>query len=141
MEKGNVLVIGNSGVGKSSLLNMLYPDLKLETAQISRKLGRGRHTTRSVELFKIGNNSYIADTPGFSSLDMQRYEPIRKDDLPYAFREFRKSLGKCRFTSCTHTAEPDCDIRLRLEAGEIEKTRYDSYIKMYEEVKNIPDWK
>ena len=130
--------VGNSGVGKSSLLNVLYPELQLDTAHISRKLGRGRHTTRSVELFK--KDGYIADTPGFSTVDTERYCKISKTELDGAFREFRKHLGKCEFTNCVHVKEKGCAVKAAVEAGEIAKTRYESYLRMFEEASKINDW-
>lgn len=131
--------IGNSGVGKSTLLNMLFPTLDLQTGQISEKLGRGRHTTRVVELFEL-NGCFVADTPGFSTVDLQRYEIIDKNELQYCFPEFERFLGQCQFTSCAHTCEKGCRILQALADGEIEKTRHDSYVAMYNEVKDIKHW-
>ena len=131
--------IGNSGVGKSTLLNMLFPELSLQTGQISEKLGRGRHTTRVVELFELGG-CYVADTPGFSTVDLQRYEMIDKEQLQYCFPEFERFLGQCQFTSCAHTCEKGCRILQALSDGEIEKTRHQSYVAMYNEVKDIKHW-
>ncbi len=130
--------IGNSGVGKSSLLNVLYPELNLETAHISKKLGRGRHTTRQVELFK--KNGYIADTPGFSTVDTERYCRLPKDELDLAFREFRPFIGKCEFSDCVHVKERGCAVREAVETGEIARGRYNSYLRMFEEAKKINDW-
>lgn len=130
---------GNSGVGKSSLLNCIQPDFTLETAEISQKLGRGRHTTRHVELFKIGNG-YIADTPGFSSLDFETNDIIMKDDLAECFPEFSEYLGSCKFTSCSHINDKGCRIVEALNEGKIHKSRHESYVALYNEVKNIKDW-
>lgn len=137
---GNITAFtGNSGVGKSTLLNALFPDLKLETGDISDKLGRGRHTTRVVELFK-SYGGYVADTPGFSTVDIDRFEIIRKENIQFCFPEFKQYLTKCKFTSCSHTVEKGCAILEALEEGKIEKTRHESYKKMYDEVKDIKDW-
>lgn len=130
---------GNSGVGKSTLLNSVFPHLSLETSHTSQKLGRGRHTTRTVELFPT-DGGYVADTPGFSTVDMQRYELIKKEDLPYCFPEFREYLGDCQFTSCAHVKEKGCAIREAVEKGKIHPSRFASYVAMYEEVKNIREW-
>ena len=130
---------GNSGVGKSSLLNCIQPDFTLETAEISQKLGRGRHTTRHVELFKIGNG-YIADTPGFSSLDFETNDIIKKEDLAECFPEFSDYLGLCKFTSCSHINDKGCRIVEALNEGKIHKSRHESYVALYNEVKNIKDW-
>lgn len=138
--KGKVTAFtGNSGVGKSTLLNMLFPDLELQTGQISQKLGRGRHTTRVVELFEL-DGCFVADTPGFSTVDLQRYEMIDKTQLQYCFPEFEKYLGQCRFTSCSHTCEKGCRILQALDDGEIEQSRHRSYVAMYNEVKDIKSW-
>lgn len=131
--------IGNSGVGKSTLLNMLFPTLALQTGQISEKLGRGRHTTRVVELFEL-EGCYVADTPGFSTVDLQRYEIIDKTRLQYCFPEFERFLGQCQFTSCAHVCEKGCRILQALADGDIEKSRHDSYVAMYNEVKDIKHW-
>lgn len=138
--KGKVTAFtGNSGVGKSTLLNMMFPNLQLETGQISQKLGRGRHTTRVVELFEL-DGCFVADTPGFSTVDLQRYEMIDKTQLQYCFPEFEKYLGECQFTSCSHTCEKGCRILKALADGEIEETRHRSYVAMYNEVKDIKSW-
>ena len=131
---------GNSGVGKSSILNRLAPELKLETGEVSEKLGRGRHTTRHVELYRLGENTYVADTPGFSSFDTDQMELILKENLQYAFPDFGRFLGKCRFDDCSHRKEPDCAVRAAVEAGEIEKSRYESYLKLYEKSSQIKAW-
>lgn len=130
---------GNSGVGKSSLLNAIDKRLCLPTGEISDKLGRGRHTTRHVELFKV-NGGYIADTPGFSSLDLEKCEKILKGDLPFCFREFAPYLGKCKFSTCTHTADKGCAVIEALKEGKIQQSRYNSYIEMYNEVKDLREW-
>ena len=130
---------GNSGVGKSTLLNMLFPTLSLQTGDISEKLGRGRHTTRVVELFEI-EGCYVADTPGFSTVDLQRYEMIDKEQLQYCFPEFEPYLGQCQFTSCAHVCEKGCRILQALSDGEIRPTRHQSYVAMYNEVKDIKPW-
>ncbi|MEE1319541.1 MAG: ribosome small subunit-dependent GTPase A [Ruminococcus sp.] len=130
---------GNSGVGKSTLLNLLFPDLELQTGQISKKLGRGRHTTSVVELFEL-DGCYVADTPGFSTVDLQRYDMIDKTQLQYCFPEFDKYLGECQFTSCAHICEKGCRILQAVQEGEIEETRHRSYVTMYNEVKDIKSW-
>lgn len=138
--KGKVSAFtGNSGVGKSTLLNQLFPSLELATGQISEKLGRGRHTTRVVELFEL-DGCYVADTPGFSTVDLQRYEMIEKEQLQYCFPEFEKYLGQCQFTSCSHTCEKGCKILDAVQNGEIAESRHKSYVQMYNEVKDIKRW-
>ena len=131
---------GNSGVGKSTLLNNIDQNLSLETADISKKLGRGRHTTRQVELYKLDNGGYVADTPGFSAMDMDRYEIILKDDLQYCFREFEHYLGKCQFHGCSHTDEKGCAVLEAVREGKIQKSRHESYVSMYEDAKKLKEW-
>ena len=131
---------GNSGVGKSSILNRLAPGLQLETGEVSERLGRGRHTTRHVELYRLGENTYVADTPGFSSFDTDQMELILKENLQYAFPDFGAFLGKCRFDDCSHRKEPDCAVRAAVEAGDIEASRYESYLKLYEKASQIKLW-
>lgn len=131
---------GNSGVGKSSVLNRLSPELALATGEVSEKLGRGRHTTRHVELYKLDENTYVADTPGFSSFDTDQMEVILKENLQYAFPDFAPYVGTCQFRDCTHRKEPGCAVRSALEAGEIEATRYDSYLRLYEKASQIKLW-
>ena len=131
---------GNTGVGKSSMLNRLCPGLQLATGAVSEKLGRGRHTTRHVELFSLDDNTFVADTPGFSSFDTDQMDVILKENLQYAFGDFSPYLGKCRFHDCTHREEPGCAIRIAVDAGEIEMTRYDSYLRLYEKSSRIHQW-
>ena len=131
---------GNSGVGKSSILNRLCPELKLPTGEVSEKLGRGRHTTRHVELYDLGEETYVADTPGFSSFDTDQMEVLLKENLQYAFPDFEAYLGSCQFHDCTHRKEPGCAVRKALETGEIEPTRYDSYLRLYEKASQIKEW-
>ena len=131
---------GNSGVGKSSILNRLCPELALATGEVSQKLGRGRHTTRHVELYSLGDNTYVADTPGFSSFDTDQMEVILKENLQYAFPDFSPYVGKCRFPDCSHRKEPGCAVREAVEAGEIGKTRYESYLKLYDKASQIKTW-
>ena len=131
---------GNSGVGKSSILNRLSPELGLATGEVSEKLGRGRHTTRHVQLYSLGDNTFVADTPGFSSFDTDQMEVILKENLQYSFRDFAPYLGKCQFNDCTHRKEPGCAIRRAWETGELEKTRYESYLRLYEKASQIKTW-
>lgn len=131
---------GNSGVGKSSILNALYPAFSLETGDVSEKLGRGRHTTRHVELFALDENTLIADTPGFSSFDTERMELCRKEELQHCFQEFAPYLDECQFQDCAHLKEKGCAVLAALERGEIEPTRHESYVRLYEQAKAIPDW-
>lgn len=130
---------GNSGVGKSSLINRIAPEFELQTGEISKKLGRGRHTTRHVELFKVGNGC-IADTPGFSSLDFETNDLIKKDELAECFPDFEDYLGLCKFSSCAHVNDKGCKIVEAVNKGEIQRSRHESYVTMYNEVKDIKDW-
>lgn len=130
---------GNSGVGKSTLLNALAPELNRETGQISQKLGRGRHTTREVEIFEVCGGR-LADTPGFASLEAQKLCRIPKEDLQHTFPEFVPYFGQCRFTGCSHRSETGCAVRAAVEEGRISKTRYASYLAMYEEANARKEW-
>ena len=131
---------GNSGVGKSSILNQLCPQLRLPVGEVSEKLGRGRHTTRHVELYRLGEDTYVADTPGFSSFDTDQMEVILKENLQYAFPDFGSFIGNCQFRDCSHRKEPGCAVTAAVEAGSIEPTRYDSYLKLYEKASLIKEW-
>ena len=133
-------LIGNSGVGKSSLMNHLFPGLDRSTGDISKKLGRGRHTTRQVELFRLDGGGYIADTPGFSTVEVSRYGFIPKSELQYSFREFNDYLGKCRFRDCVHLKESGCAVTEALRDGKINSSRYESYVKMCEEAERLNEW-
>lgn len=131
---------GNTGVGKSSLLNAIDSRFAVETGETSKKLGRGKHTTRHCELFKVAGG-YVADTPGFSSVDFERCEKILKDDLPYCFREFEPYLDKCRFqTNCAHINDRGCAVVEAVNNGYISRERHNSYIDLYNEVKDIKEW-
>lgn len=130
---------GNSGVGKSTLLNALDPSLQRQTGAISQKLGRGRHTTREVEIFESCGGR-IADTPGFASLEAQKLARIPKEELQHAFPEFAPYFGQCRFTGCSHRSETGCAVRAALQAGEISSSRYESYLAMYEEANQRKEW-
>ena len=130
---------GNSGVGKSTLLNALDPSLQRQTGAISQKLGRGRHTTREVEIFESCGGR-IADTPGFASLEAQKLARIPKEELQHAFPEFAPYFGQCRFTGCSHRSETGCAVRAALQAGEISPSRYESYLAMYEEASQRKEW-
>ena len=131
---------GNSGAGKSTLLNAVDPALDIPTAEISRKLGRGRHTTRHAQLYKLAEGGYIADTPGFSTFDTNRYDIIRKEELAGCFREFDGLTDKCQFRDCSHTCEKGCAVVEALGRGEIQPSRHESYCAMYEEARQIKEW-
>lgn len=131
---------GNTGVGKSSLLNRMFPELSLSTGEISKKLGRGRHTTRHVELFRLEGGGHIADTPGFSSFDTNRYDIIFKDELKNCFREFAMYETDCRFPDCAHISEKGCAVIQAVKDGKIAKSRHESYLEMYEQAKQLKEW-
>lgn len=131
---------GNTGVGKSTLLNELFAGLNLQSGEISRKLGRGRHTTRSVELFRLESGGYVIDTPGFSSLGEGLSEALTPDNLAECFREFRPYLSACRFGSCTHTCEAGCAVLQAVSEGKISPSRHESYCRMYQEMKERKPW-
>lgn len=131
---------GNSGVGKTSLLNNLDETLALKTAQISKKLGRGRHTTRQAELYRVCDG-FVVDTPGFSSFEIDKSDIILKDELAYCFRDFSDYIEKCKFyPSCTHTADKGCAVVEAVNEGKISKSRHNSYVQLYNEVKDIKEW-
>ena len=131
---------GNSGVGKSSMLNRLCPQLALATGEVSEKLGRGRHTTRHVELYCLEEDTFVADTPGFSSFDTDQMELILKENLQYAFPDFGPYIGSCQFHDCSHRAEPGCAVTAAVASGDVERTRYDSYLRLYEKSSQIKLW-
>ncbi len=135
-----VAFTGNSGVGKSSILNCLDPGLQLRVGQVSDKLGRGRHTTRHVELYRLADGTYVADTPGFSSFDTEQMELVLKENLQYAFPDFAPYLGRCQFNDCAHLKEPGCRVLEAVSRGEIEPTRHESYVRLYEKAKEIRQW-
>lgn len=131
---------GNTGVGKSSLLNNMFPELGLATNEISKKLGRGKHTTRHVQLYKLEGGGYIADTPGFSSFDTNRYDIIFKDKLADCFVEFGEFKDRCRFPDCSHTKEKGCAVIEAVNNGFIPRSRFESYVQMYDEAKQLKEW-
>lgn len=131
---------GNSGVGKSSILNRLHPAFGIETNAVSDKLGRGRHTTRHVELFRLDETTLVADTPGFSSFDTEEMDLALKKALPETFREFRPYLDQCRFVGCSHVKEKGCAVLEAVESGDISRRRHESYIRLYEELKDLKEW-
>ena len=122
------------------MLNALCPDLGLATGEVSDKLGRGRHTTRHVELYRLDADTYVADTPGFSSFDTDQMEVLLKENLQFAFPDFRKYLGCCQFRDCTHRKEPGCAVREAVETQKLEPTRYDSYLRLYEKASQVKSW-
>lgn len=130
---------GNSGVGKSSLLNKLIPDFYAQVGNISDRIGRGKHTTRHIELVPF-EEGYIADTPGFSSFDTEQMDLVLREDLQYAFREFEPYIGECKFTGCAHVKEKGCAVLQAVENGEISQSRHESYKKLYESVKDLKKW-
>ncbi len=131
---------GNSGVGKSSVLNRLAPELELKVGEVSDKLGRGRHTTRHVELYALGDGTFLADTPGFSSFDTERMDLVLKENLQYAFPDFAPYLGRCQFHDCAHLREPGCAVRAAVEAGAVPESRYRSYERLYERARELRTW-
>lgn len=131
---------GNSGAGKSTLLNAVDPTLDIPTAEISKKLGRGRHTTRHAELYKLETGGYIADTPGFSTFETNRYDIIRKEELAGCFREMAEFTSQCRFKDCSHTCEKGCAVLDALGEGKISESRHTSYCTMYDEAKQLKEW-
>lgn len=131
---------GNSGAGKSTLLNAVDPDLNIPTGEISKKLGRGRHTTRHAELYRLKDGGYIADTPGFSTFETNRYDIIRKEELAGCFREFADYTENCLFRDCSHTCEKGCVVVEAVANGIIPKIRHESYCAMYDEAKQLKEW-
>lgn len=123
---------GNSGVGKSSILNKLIPGVHIETGEVSEKLGRGKHTTRHVQLYELGKNTFVADTPGFASFEIEMMTVISKEQLQYDFIDFAPYIGRCRFNDCAHLKEPGCAVTQALEQGYIMPSRYKSYQRLYE---------
>ena len=131
---------GNSGVGKSSILNALIPGANIQTAEVSERLGRGKHTTRHVELYALGADTFVADTPGFASFEVDMVDPISCENLQYAFREFRPYIGQCRFRDCAHLKEPGCAVLAAVAAGKIAPERHESYARLYALSAQVNDW-
>ena len=131
---------GNSGVGKSAILSRLCPSRVIETGEVSQKLGRGRHTIRHVELYPLGEETYAADTPGFSSFDLEQMEAIPKQELESLFPDFQPYLGRCRFPDCSHRKEPDCGVLEAVSRGKIRPSRHKSYLRLYEAAMQLKSW-
>lgn len=131
---------GNSGVGKSSLLNALDPHFSAQVGEVSQALGRGRHTTRHVELYKLSGGAELIDTPGFSSFDTAELGLELKEKLPETFADFAPYLGGCRFVGCSHTKEKGCAVLAAVKAGEISPSRHASYLRLYNELKDLREW-
>jgi len=135
-----VAFTGNSGVGKSSILNAIEPRFNITTGEVSHHLGRGRHTTRHVELFDVGDGTYIADTPGFASFDLTQMKPIDKENLQYKFPDFEEYIGACRFDDCMHLKEPGCAVTEAVSKGDISPSRYGSYVRLFDIVSQLKKW-
>ena len=131
---------GNSGVGKSSILNALDPEFNIQVGDVSQALGRGRHTTRHVELFRLSCGADVVDSPGFSSFETDELNLELKHHLPETFVEFRPYLDQCRFVGCSHTKEKGCAVLEAVRAGKIQRSRHASYVRLYEELKSLQDW-
>lgn len=131
---------GNSGVGKSSVLNAIDGGAAIPVGEVSRKLGRGRHTTRHVEIYRTVSNAMIADTPGFSAFDLDKMELTHPEDLQYAFHEFKPFIGSCRFTGCAHVKETGCAVLEAVRAGKIQPSRHRSYVRLYQQLKSVNEW-
>ncbi len=131
---------GNSGVGKSSILNALSPDLAIPTGEVSQKFGRGRHTTRHVEIFRTSGGAMIADTPGFAAFDLESMELSDPEKLQYAFPEFAPYIGSCRFSGCSHTKERGCAVLEAVREGKIAPSRHKSYARLYEQLRSVNGW-
>ena len=131
---------GNSGVGKSSILNKMQPNLSLKIDDVSERLGRGKHTTRHVEFHEIAENTFMADTPGFASFEVDMVADINKDELQYCFPEFRDYIGHCRFDDCTHRNEPNCAVLDALHNGSISSSRHESYVRIYDVLNSRKEW-
>jgi len=132
---------GNSGVGKSSLLNALNPTFSILVGEVSEKLGRGRHTTRHIELFTLPGGGYIADTPGYSAFDAEKMALCQPEDLEGTFRDFAPYLGECRFVGCSHVKEQGCAVLAAVKAGQIHESRHESYVRLYLQAKEQKSWK
>ena len=131
---------GNSGVGKSSLLNAIQPGFSLQVAEVSQRLGRGKHTTRHVELYRLDCGGEVIDTPGFGSFDAQDLDLELKEHLPESFLEFRPYLDQCRFVGCSHTKEKGCAVLRAVKEGKIPRSRHESYVRLYNELKDVRAW-
>lgn len=136
---------GESGVGKSSLMNALFPELKLRTGEVSRKISRGKHTTRAVTLYPLDDVSsftgaFLADTPGFGIFELSSIEALVYEEIPELFPEFSRYIGSCRYRKCTHLREDGCEVLSAVETGDIARERHDSYVKIYEEIKALRPW-
>ena len=135
-----IAIVGRPNVGKSSLLNALAPHFDLPVGEVSKALGRGRHTTRHVELFPLDEDTYVIDTPGFSSFDAQSLEWELKQHLPETFPEFVPYVDDCRFTGCTHTKEKGCRVLQAVKDGLIPVSRHRSYVRLFDELKDVKEW-
>lgn len=131
---------GASGVGKSTLINAVFPEMKLEAGEISRKISRGKHTTRQAELFPLDIGGFLADTPGFSMIDFENFDFFPFEALPDTMREFREHYGECRYLDCSHTKEEGCAVLDAIVRGEIAESRHESYLSMYRTLKAKPRW-
>lgn len=141
LAKNSVSVFsGNSGVGKSSILNAVFNEINIETGEISERILRGKNTTRTTELYVLKDNILIADTPGFSSFDLSQMHKTEKDFLMHLFPEIEPYWDKCRFNGCTHRKEPDCAVKQEVSMGRICQSRYDSYVRLYEELSQMKEW-
>jgi ribosome biogenesis GTPase len=141
LAKGSVCVFtGPSGVGKSTIINALFPSLALETGKVSEKTRRGKNTTRNTTLYRTGENTYFVDTPGFTLLDFDRFRFMKKEELVFAFPEYKDYLGSCRYTKCSHTKEEGCAILSAINEGKLPTSRHESYLYLFDILKNHKDW-
>ncbi len=141
LPKGSLCAFsGPSGVGKSTLLNAMFPDFKCEVGQISVRIERGKNTTRKIRLYPVQNGIFIADTPGFSMIDLERFDFFTKDDLPYLFPEYSDYLFGCKYKKCSHTKEDGCEIIRSVREGKLSSSRHDSYVAIYNVLKERKEW-